>query len=287
MRSIIIVIVFFLLSSCDSNSTDPPPPSLAGTGDSSIQWDGETRRYQLYVPPSYDPAVPAPIIVAFHGQGSDSKDMQSKTDLDAAAGGIGAIVAYLDDLTGDWAEGCDCAQADALGVDDVGFAGAVIDEITASYNIDSRRVYAVGFSIGGLFAQRIACDSSSRFEGVVSIASTMSVPLSTNCAPSDPVKVTVVLGSQDPVFPWNGTSVGIFSVLSVDAMTSEWITNNSCASTPVQRQTSLGSLPVATSIYATCEGGGAFVLHRVEGGEHFWYPGTGGLVAEFVAGSSQ
>jgi polyhydroxybutyrate depolymerase len=227
------------------------------------------------------------VILAFHGQFSDSKDMQSKTDLDAAANSVGAIVAYLDDLTGDWAEGCDCAQADALGVDDVGFANAVVDEIAAAYNVDQSRLFAAGFSIGGLFAQRVACDSSNRFEGVVSIASTMSVPLSTKCAPSDPVKVMVILGSEDPVFPWTGTSAGIFSVLSVDAMTNEWLTNNSCASTAVNNQSSLGALQLSTSTYATCEGGGAFILHRVEGGQHFWYPGTGALISDLIGSSNQ
>ena len=245
-------------------------------------WDGSTRRYQVFVPASYNVNTPTPVVLAFHGQGSDSKDMQANIGLDAEATRGGFIVAYLDDLTNDWAEGCNCSEADDLGVDDPGFALAVVDTISANYNVDTSRIYALGFSIGGLFVQRLACENSDAFAGVISVASSMSVPLAQTCSPDFPIDVSVVLGSNDPVFPWTGTSNGIFSVLSIDAMTDEWLTNNSCASTPIRTDSSLGSFDLAITSYETCEGGGSFRVYRIENGQHFWYPGTEGIVSDLI-----
>jgi polyhydroxybutyrate depolymerase len=288
MRSRIFwIIAIGVITSCDSTPAELGPTVINGTGDSSIDWDGESRSYQLYVPSSYDQNQSAPLVLGFHGQTSDAKNMQQHTDLDAAATAGGFLVAYLDDLVGDWAEGCNCAKADALNVDDVGFALAVIEEVSAEYNIDPSRLYAVGFSLGGLFVQRLACEKSDIFEGVVSVASTMSATLAANCSPTTSIDLAVVLGSSDPVFPWAGTNAGIFSVLSADSTVSEWIVNNGCAEHPLQSQSMLGSRTLNTSSYETCEGGGSVFLHRIEEGIHAWYPGTGELVGAIIRKSNQ
>lgn len=281
----LVLVSVLLLSSCDSGDGSDDRPAILGTGDESIFWDGATRRYQVHVSSSYDSTTPTPILLAFHGQGSNSKDMQQALELDELADREGFIVAYLDDLTEDWAEGCGCAEADNLNVDDPGFSLAVVDMLSGTYNIDDARVFALGFSIGGLFVQRLACEYADEFAGVIAVASTMSTPLSQTCAPSEPVDVTVVLGTDDSAFPWNGSTNGIFSLLSVDAMTDEWLANNSCAQTPERTDGQLSNFDLISLRYSQCESGGSFNLHSIEGGRHFWYPGTEALVYSAMSGS--
>lgn len=277
-RITLVLISIFLFMSCDSGSDQDDRPAILGTGDESMQWDGSTRRYQVHVSSSYDSATPTPVLLAFHGQGSDSKDMQQALDLDELADREGFIVAYLDDLTQDWAEGCGCAEADNLGVDDPGFALAVVDVLSDNYNVDESNLFALGFSIGGLFVQRLACEFADEFSGVISVASTMSIPLSQTCSPSESIDVTVILGSEDPAFPWTGSTNGIFSLLSVDAMTDEWLGNNHCSNVPSRTNAQLGTFDLVSLEYAECEDGGSFTIHRIEGGQHFWYPGTEELI---------
>ena len=57
-----------------------------------------------------------------------------------------------------------------VGNDDVGFINALIDEMIRRYSIDESRIYAAGFSNGGMMALNLACRLSHRIAafGVVS-----------------------------------------------------------------------------------------------------------------------
>ena len=48
----------------------PPPAS----GPATLDHEGLTRTYGLYVPPTYDPNIPTPIVFAFHGWGGQESE---------------------------------------------------------------------------------------------------------------------------------------------------------------------------------------------------------------------
>jgi poly(3-hydroxybutyrate) depolymerase len=51
----------------------------------------------------------------------------------------------------------------AQGSDDVGDLRAIVLDILSVYCVDSRRIYAEGYSSGALIAARLACDASTVF----------------------------------------------------------------------------------------------------------------------------
>ena len=55
-----------------------------------------------------------------------------------------------------------CGSAVSQGVDDVGFVNAMIDAVDAAYCVDPKRVYAAGFSNGGMLSNRLACELGDR-----------------------------------------------------------------------------------------------------------------------------
>lgn len=255
---------------CDGDS----PGELDGTSFRGTVMVGDTgRTFVAYVPNSAGGGSQAPVLIAFHGSGGSGAGFRGFAGIDRQADADGFIAVYPDALVGNWAEGCDCNNADRLGINDLGFADALIDEFSSSHAIDPRRVYAVGFSQGGLFVHRLACERADRFAAVASVAAPISFPLSERCAPVAPVSVLGMQGSEDAVFPWEGGGQGSLAVLGAVETVERWASRNECVTPPsVTRfpDTSSDGTHVIESLYSPCGGGAEVALYAVMGGVHAW-----------------
>ena len=110
--------------------------------------DGKTEETEifLYVPTSYDPAKPAPLICAFHGTGGTGKEMAEMWRADAEK--IGALV---------------LAPSEAGANEGYGWTQRERDSVLAAlrwtrrhYDVDERRIFATGISRGGHLAWDLA-----------------------------------------------------------------------------------------------------------------------------------
>ena len=136
---------------------------------------GDTlRTFVLYAPPAARQGRPVPLLLAFHGSGSTGAAMRREAGFDRIASREGFLVAYPDAPAGNWAEDCDCNVADRLGVNDTGFVRALVDTVSERFSVDRHRVGAVGFSQGGLFVHRLACQMADVVSAVASVAAPMS-----------------------------------------------------------------------------------------------------------------
>lgn len=177
----------------------------SATGDEkhSINVDGLTRNYLLHVPDDLPQGKPAPLVLVFHGGGGHDWNMPGFTHFDDLADQEHFIVAYPDAVNRNWNDSRGMATAD-----DVGFTRALIANISRAHSIDAHRVYATGISNGGFFSNRLACDLSDRIAAVASVAATMPKPLVAECKPSRPISVLYIQGTEDPLVPINGGTVG-------------------------------------------------------------------------------
>ncbi|MCG8605315.1 hypothetical protein MJD09_09985 [bacterium] len=252
-----------------------------------LVWDRQTRTFRLHVPDAYDADTPAPLIIAFHGSRDSGSNFQSGTGFDEAADEHGFITVYPDNIGDNWAEGCNCTAADSLGIDDVGFTMALIDTLEARFAIDTRRIYAMGFSQGALFVQRLACEEAGTFSAIAGVAATLSKPLSEACTPPAPLSMLIMHGTEDPVFPWTGLNQGLLSVLGADEAIDFWIEKNGC---PGQVNTTTENIRPGLRLlqkrYRACAQGTEVYLYAIEGGGHTWPQGdidANDLVATFFA----
>lgn len=110
--------------------------------------DGKTEETEvfLYVPTSYDPTKPAPLICAFHGTGGTGKEMAEMWRADAEQ--IGALVLAPSEAGANEGYGWTLRERDS--------ALAALRWTRRHYDVDERRILATGISRGGHLAWDLA-----------------------------------------------------------------------------------------------------------------------------------
>jgi poly(3-hydroxybutyrate) depolymerase len=167
--------------------------------------DGVVREYKLVLPANYDPQVAYPLAIGLHGVGGTASSARTMMKLES--GLTPSIVAYPQGLSlgvgtsPAWnAEKC-CEPATILQSDDVKFISRLIDNIETQLRVDKSRVWAIGFSNGGMMAYRLACQISDQITGVGVGAGALTVG---ECAPSKKFSVIHIHGDADEDVPLNG-----------------------------------------------------------------------------------
>lgn len=256
---------------------DPAPSSdtaRAGMSTVNIEAGGRARNYLLYVPSSYKPGRPMPLVVSFHGGGDSADKMANYTKFPDLAEREGFIVAFPNGTFGKRANGGtwntgsgrDMGQAEKKGVDDLSFVGAMLSQIKRDYSIDSGRVYVTGMSKGGMMTYTVACHFADQIAAIAPISSTM---VEARCQPSSPVAVFHVHGTDDQSVPLNGgrgdNTGGGYDYPPVQKAVDFWTDRNKCSSDRTKQ--SVGPETVCYT-YQKCVRDVTLCL--VDGGGHAW-----------------
>ncbi|MGH7807074.1 MAG: alpha/beta hydrolase family esterase, partial [Thermodesulfobacteriota bacterium] len=232
----------------------------------SMEFGGIERTYGIHIPASYDGTKPYPLLFVFHGLGGDGKEMERRTKFNDVSDSKGFMVVYPDGYASSWSDGSGVAPAGRAGIDDVGFVSALIVNLAKELRIDLNRVYATGFSNGGLFAQRLACELPDKIAAVASVGGTMAQKLSPKCGPTRAVSVLHVHGTEDSIVPWEGgevRGVGIsgWRVLSVPAMVKKWVDINDCSTSTKKEYGQDNGKTVRAEFFGGCRNNTEVVLY--------------------------
>jgi polyhydroxybutyrate depolymerase len=248
--------------------TAPAAPLRAAVQFGELDVDGQVRRYRVFAPPSIEEGAPAPLVLALHDAFGSAEKFHETTQLDQAAAAGNFVVAYPEAVGATWNGGfcCGTARAAAENIDDLGFLARVLDELGATYLIDSDRVFAVGASNGAIMAYRLACELPDRITGVAAVGGAMVMD---GCAPERPVSILAIHGTEDGQVPYEGgpTSGAPDPVPSQPALIGAWAELNDCANAPQAETVEL----VNTSTWTDCAEGTSVSLLTVRGGGHTWF----------------
>jgi polyhydroxybutyrate depolymerase len=242
------------------------------------------RKVLVHVPAGYDPAHPAPLVLAFHGGGGDAAFMadDSRYGLQREADRGGFIVAFPNGASklpggrfATWNAGACCGYARDQNSDDVGFARAVVSALEAKYAVDPRRVFATGMSNGGMMAHRLACDAADVFRAVASVAGT---DATTHCTPSRPISVLHIHAHDDDHVLFDGGAgsgafrdqSAVMNFVSVPETVARWVQRDQCSGSP---QRVLQVAGAYCDAYKSCAGGAQVQLCVTDTGGHSW-PGA-------------
>jgi polyhydroxybutyrate depolymerase len=231
------------------------------------------RTYRVHLPSGYDGTQPAPLMLAFHFYTGSGRSMEWLTHLNQIADREGFMVVYPDGYEGSWAEGSNLYAADLDQVDDLAFVSALLDQLEQDYAVDPTRVYATGFSSGGIFVHRLACEMPERFAGIATVGAVLTRNVIAACQPESPAAVMMINGSDDRGVPWEGNT----DYASVPETVAHWARVSACgteASQTMEPEAVDDGTQVERSTYSPCQDGAQVTLYRIAGGGHTWPGGS-------------
>lgn len=240
----------------------------------TIQYDGLTREYSIYIPSSYDGTTSYALLFNFHGGNDVITNWQTLVDMRPIADTAHFILVYPQARP-------DPSDGNSLNwlpktsgtFDDVPFISALIDTIALDYQINQNRIYACGYSLGGEFSYELACKLNDRIAAIGVVARTMQANPNSYCSPVHPTGVLTILGTDDFISPYNGlTFGGIQYYLSAAETHNYWASQNNCNITSTMNPISPSVERYTWSTPSGCD----FVEElKVIGGGHDW-PGIFG-----------
>lgn len=211
IKALMPICIFALLTSnvisqnCQQNADHPGYMTLTQTIGSEMV----TREYILHVPSSYDPSVSSSLIINMHGFGDcaagyaetigDFYEFNVLADLE------NIILAYPqgayrpDKEDHYWEPGDDGQEH--LYENDVYFIEQLVAEIRREYNVNHHRIYAAGYSNGGMMAYSLACNNTELFAGIGIMSGVM---LEEECNKNYSIPIIVFHGIADEVLPYDG-----------------------------------------------------------------------------------
>jgi polyhydroxybutyrate depolymerase len=241
---------------------------------------GGSRPVTLRVPKRYDKTKASPLIVLLHGYGADGASQTLYFGFDSLVDEADVFVAAPDGTINDggqhfWNSIDYRFEFDTRGVDDDGYITGLIQEISAEYHIDAKRVFLAGHSNGGFMSYHVACRHSELVAAMVSLAGATWLDAS-KCAPSEPVSVLQIHGTGDTTILYDGkvpteTSGGYRGAV---ADVEQWAIYNRCTGTlgPKGETFNIGgefnpSLTTAQR-FGGCPSSGAVELWTIDNGAH-------------------
>lgn len=205
MLTLVLVLVVNLLPLATVTGADDPIAGEFLTG--SLEHGGYNRTYEYYIPSGYAGSEAVPLLFSFHGLGSRGVEQIYLTNFTALAEQEGFIAVFPDstELEGVrwWNVGVTGYPQVLEDVDDVGFVAELIDWFDSGYNIDQTRIYATGMSNGAMFTYYADINLPGTFAGIAAVTSTMTINLFYK-EPASPVTVIVMMGTDDPLVPYDG-----------------------------------------------------------------------------------
>ena len=261
----------------------------------NLDVNGTARTYLEYLPAGFDAATSLPLVLSFHGGGGNAQDQLNIADLRNRADEDGFVLVYPSAIPDPNDGGGTNWQVVVSGTlpftqpnphSDIDFIEALIDELAVTRNIDTERVYAMGYSNGGGFTFDLACRLNDKITGIGVVARTMYAESFSSCNVVHPTPVVTILGTSDFISAYDGVVYeGTLYYHSNDEVNNYWIGAGGLEETPVitdvpNVSTNDGS---TAELYTWTSSDGCHELlhYKVNGGDHDW-PGTFGNM-DFVS----
>jgi phospholipase/carboxylesterase len=171
-----------------------PLAPIRGFGETLVRSsaDGTLQPLAVYVPASYDPKHPAPLVVFLHGSGGSESALLAQTGLAQLADSTGSIVIA------------------PYGRGYSGFRGSATPDIydalavaKRAFAIDPRRRYLAGYSMGGFSIFRAGSVHPNEWDGLMCISGGLSGYIDADAALRElnAIPLYVLTGKNDAVVP--------------------------------------------------------------------------------------
>ena len=199
INTLFILIPMLSLIACSKIGDKELTPNFStGKMTKELTVNGLSREYIIYIPQNYSATISLPLLLSFHGLGSNMEFNYSYTRFDEIAERENLIVVYPNGIKNNWTLSSDNNP-------DIDFIKTLLAQLEDDYKIESKRIYSTGMSEGGFFSFKLACSLSNRITAVASVTGSMYQYAINNCFPSRPISVLQIHGTEDNIVPYTST----------------------------------------------------------------------------------
>ena len=266
----LMILVFFIGGCVNSENKNYSKSDDSTSNFQTIIHEGINREYVLHVPDSYDDSFSVPVVLNFHGFSGDAYQYMNEADMRILSESENFILIYPQGLYLDgephW-NACPNGGDNKSDVDDFGFIETLIEEISSNYNIDLERIYAVGYSNGGMMAYGLANHKSELIAAVASVSGAM---LDCTGPVSHPMPIIHLHGTDDLDLPYNGNNY----YNSVQNTLDYWINFNNTNKEPIVNFDNSGEIEIEHYVYDNGNNSVSVEHYKYIGGYHIWFMST-------------
>ena len=265
-----LYLLFLVLLSCGGdNGKNENPQTPRGTETIIINHDNIDRSALVYTPNGYDSSFALPVVLNFHGFGGNASRHLAETEMTAVADSAQFLLVYpqgtLLDGSPHWNNALP-GPDNKSDAEDLGFVSELLAYLDSAYMIDRERIYACGYSNGGMMSYALACYLSNEIAAVASISGCLT-DTSNTCMPSHPTAVLSFHGTNDGVLSYTG---GTEVLSQMDALTF-WAEVNNCAATATVEPLSSNSYNLEHHAHLDGDSSVVSEHYKVIGGGHTWF----------------
>ena len=263
MKKFFILIIAVNFFSCDkSDSTNDL--SIVGLSTQIISHDGIERQFLMYNPDSNNNESKKPLLINFHGFGGQVNQYFEWSNMRSLADSEDFILVYPQgtDLGGSshWNAALNGGD-NKSNTDDLGFVEALINKLSSENLIDNKRVYAIGYSNGGMMSYALACYKSNLIAAFGSVSGYM---LQTECNPSHSIPLIKLHGTNDY---YDGG--GVYN--SVESTLNYWVNFNNIDSNFILETYNDNGTEIEFYNYQNQTNQIAVHHYKILNGEHIWF----------------
>jgi len=224
-----------------------------------------TRAYTLHVPAGYSGNTPVAFVLDFHTMSWTAQQEATNSGFKELSDQEGFLVAWPQGLENTWNVGPCCTSSRI--VDDFGFVRAIVRQLSIDACIDPRRIYAVGYSMGGAMAYYLACQETEVFAAVAASSMDLFADSGLTCQPSRAITEISFRATGDTVVPYAGGTSSppghpefANELLGAVGTFQKWAALDGCTGSPGAEDTN------GCSTYSTCQDGTQVTLCTLPGG---------------------
>tara|TARA_Y100000589_G_scaffold297230_1_gene304882 strand:- start:3462 stop:4334 length:873 start_codon:yes stop_codon:yes gene_type:complete len=281
MKNILVIIsISFLCLNCKKFKEANKNPNIQ-----SLNHNGVIREYLTFIPSNYKDTQAVPVVLNFHGFGGNISDYSTYASMERIADLENFILVYpqgtdMDEFS-HWNPSLPGSD-NKSSADDFGFIEMLIEKLSADYSIDAKRIYACGFSNGGMMSFGLVNHKSDLIAAVACVSGSM---LETDNTPNHPKPVLMIHGTSDGVIPYIGNN----DYTSVESTLSFWRNFNSTDSTPYSNTITTGGNSIEYTSYSNGNNGVSVEHYKINQGGHEWFnlnyegKNTGELIWNFFS----
>jgi polyhydroxybutyrate depolymerase len=212
-----------------------------------------SRSYILHVPSAYKGTTPVPLVVDYHPLGGSASGEEGASPFKAQTDPEGVVTAYPSGKSGPSGAAWNVVGCCVANVDDVAFSRALVAQVETMACIDTKRVYAVGFSMGGGMSEFLACVANDLFAATAPQSFDLLKGNDTFCT-GRPISVISFRSTNDTLVNYTGGTSAVVTGMTIDFLGAVgtfqyWAKFDSCTDTPAAADSH------NCQYYKSCKGG--------------------------------